>query len=304
MITLLSGGTGTPKLLQGLARVVAEEDISVIVNTAEDEWLPHGYLSPDVDTVVYTLAGMVDDATWHGRRDDTYHGHEELRRLGSGEYLRIGDLDRALHIWRGEQMKAGMRLSEVTGEHCQRLGVKARVIPMSDAPVETVIETAAGEMGLHEFWVKNRGRPEVTGIRFKGLDVAVACEEAVDAVKGAERIIIGPSNPVTSIHPIVSIGEIGEALRKNRDRIVAVSPIVGGSAFSGPAEKLMKAFGIEVSAAGVADHYSPFVSSLVVDSSEKIAGRVGDVRIIKTNTYLDSLERREALARFLLEMEL
>ncbi|MFQ5800663.1 MAG: 2-phospho-L-lactate transferase [Candidatus Hydrothermarchaeales archaeon] len=304
MITVLSGGTGTPKLIQGLAKIVAEEDLAVVVNTAEDHWLTHGYFSPDVDTVVYTLAGIIDDTTWHGIKRDTYHTHETLKRVGSTVYLKIGDRDRALHIWRGEKMKAGASLSQVTREHCRVLGVKAEVIPMSDDMVETVIKTEEGEMDLHEFWVKKRGEPEVEGVRFEGLQKAKACAEAVDAIEEAQRVVIGPSNPITSVYPIISLRGIKEALKRNRKKVIGVSPLIGGSAFSGPAEKLMRAFGVEVSGRGVASFYNEVLSYFVVDSSENVGGLQGNVNILKTDILMDNLEKRKALAEFILGVKI
>jgi len=299
MITLLSGGTGTPKLIQGMLRVVKPSELAVVVNTAEDKWLSHGYFSPDIDTVVYTLAGLVDEATWHGIKGDTCRTHEALKMLGGSEYLRIGDRDRATHIWRGEQLRAGKTLSEITRQQCDTFGIEAEVIPMSNDPVETVIDTEAGEMDLHEFWVKNKGEPFVKGVRFKGIERAGACPEAVEAVECADRVIIGPSNPVTSIHPIISLKEMRGVLSKEAGKVVAVSPIVGQSAFSGPAEKLMRAFDIAVSVKGVADFYRGLTSSLVVDTSEK-QGDLNGVNHLKADIVLDSLERRKVLAEFLL----
>jgi len=303
LIAVLSGGTGTPKLLQGLKELLPQDELAVIVNTAEDRWLPHGYFSPDIDTVIYTLAGVVDDTRWHGIEHDTYVTHETLKRLGSKEYLHIGDRDRAVHIWRGEWMREGARLSEVTGMQCRVFGVEAKVLPMSDDAVATIIGTAQGEMDLHEFWVKRRGEPEVLEVRFRGLGSARACGEAVDVLEKAERIIIGPSNPVTSIHPIISLPGINSALRAARNKVMAVSPLIGSRAFSGPAVKLMRAFGMEASAESLAAFYSSIASHLVVDNSEDELGQRA-MRVHKTNIAMPSMERRVELARFLLEMEI
>jgi LPPG:FO 2-phospho-L-lactate transferase len=303
MITVLSGGTGTPKLIQGLLAHMNQKDLSVVMNTAEDHWLPHGYFSPDVDTVVYTLAGIVDDSTWHGIRGDTHFTHETLKTLDSSEYLRIGDRDRALHIWRGELIKAGVSLSNITKKHCKVLGVEADVIPMSNDRVETVIETETGEMDLHEFWVKNQGEPSVNAVHIKASDGTSASKEAVTAIQKAKRIVIGPSNPVTSIYPILSFPETLNALKQNEGKVICVSPIIGESAFSGPAEKLMKAFGIEVSAKGIANFYKDVASHLIVDSSENIPDLPG-LKIHKTDIIMDTLEKRKALANYVLSVKL
>jgi LPPG:FO 2-phospho-L-lactate transferase len=270
MITILSGGTGTPKLIQGMSKIVRGGELSIIVNTAEDHWLAHGFISPDVDTVVYTLAGIVDDTRWHGIKGDTYHTHVELVKLGSSEYLRIGDLDRAIHIWRGELLKKGEKLSRIIERFCQSLKVKASVMPMSDNTVKSIIECKEGEMDLHEFWVKRGGKPKVNGVRYSGLKEAKALHEAVNSIEKAEKVIIGPSNPVTSIYPIIGFEDMREALIKNRAKVIAVSPIIGNNAFSGPAEKMMKAAGIEVSVKGIAGFYKEMISHLIVDRCERL----------------------------------
>jgi LPPG:FO 2-phospho-L-lactate transferase len=303
MITLLSGGTGTPKLIQGLLTHLDQKNLSVVVNTAEDHWLPHGYFSPDVDTVVYTISGIVDDETWHGRKEDTHFTHETLTTLDSSEYLRIGDQDRALHIWRGELIKAGVSLLDITKKHCKAIGVKADVIPMSNGRVESVIVTPQGELDLHEFWVKKRGEPIVEAVYIKSSNGALPCEDALDAIQNAERIVIGPSNPVTSIYPIISFSEILSALKKNKEKVICISPILGDSAFSGPAEKLMRAFGIEVSIRGIAEFYGDVASHLIVDSSEEISDIPG-LNIHKTDVLMDSLEKRKALAKYVLSVAL
>ena len=299
MITVLSGGTGTPKLIQGLLKVVDEKDLSVIVNTAEDHWLPHGYFSPDIDTVVYTVAGIVDDCTWHGIKGDTHITHDVLRSLGSDEYLRIGDRDRATHIWRGELMRDGKTLSEVTRMQCKALGVESNVLPMSDDRVETVIETPQGALDLHEFWVKNRGEPNVNKVYFNRDSSADACSDAAIAIRDADRIVIGPSNPVTSIHPIISLPQIDRLLRKHRDKTIAVSPLVGGSAFSGSAEKLMRAFDIDVSISGIAKFYRDYAAHLIVDTSEKTQ-QVDGVNIHKTGIVMNCLDDKKSLAEYVL----
>lgn len=303
MITILSGGTGTPKLIQGISKIVRGGELNVIVNTAEDHWLAHGFISPDVDTVVYTLAGIVDDTAWHGIKADTYHTHVELVKLGSSEYLRIGDQDRALHIWRGELLKNGEKLSRIIERHTQALKVKASVMPMSDDSVKSIIECKEGEMDLHEFWVKRGGEPDVTCVSYNGLKEAKALDESIKSIEKAEKIIIGPSNPVTSIYPIIALEDMREALIKNRAKVIAVSPIIGNSAFSGPAEKLMKASGIEVSVKGIAGFYKEMISQLIVDRCERLDS-IREIEIHKTDILLENLEKRAALAKYIMDLRL
>ncbi len=185
MIAVLSGGTGTPKLLQGLKEVIQKEDqIAVIANTAEDRWLPHGYFSPDVDTVLYTFANLIDDKLWHGIKGDSFYTHEALLNIGYDEFLKIGDRDRAIHIARGELLKS-MKLCRAIDVQRQALGVNARVIPMSDDAIETIIKTPRGAMRFHEFWVKNKGKPRVLDVYYRGIEKAHACEKAVRAIEKA-----------------------------------------------------------------------------------------------------------------------
>jgi LPPG:FO 2-phospho-L-lactate transferase len=301
MITILSGGTGTPKLIQGMSKIVRGGELSIIVNTAEDHWLAHGFISPDVDTVVYTLAGIVDDTRWHGIKGDTYHTHVELVKLGSSEYLRIGDLDRAIHIWRGELLKKGEKLSRIIERFCQSLKVKASVMPMSDNTVKSIIECKEGEMDLHEFWVKRGGKPNVNGVRYSGLKEAKALHEAVNSIEKAEKVIIGPSNPVTSIYPIIGFEDMREALIKNRAKVIAVSPIIGNNAFSGPAEKMMKAAGIEGSVKGIAGFYKEMISHLIVDRCERFDS-MREIEIHKTDILLNNMKKRVALAKYITDI--
>ena len=218
MITVLSGGTGTPKLLQGLKEIVQNNELTVIVNTAEDKWLSHGYFSPDVDTVLYTLAGIVDDSCWHGIKGDTFKTHEALNKLGDNEKLKIGDSDRATHIQRGSLMKSGLCLSDVIDIQRKALGITAKVVPMTDDRVETVVKTPEKNMEFHEFWVYNKGEPTVIDVDYKGISEASPSKGAVKAIKEAEKIIIGPSNPITSILPILSLKGITKEIKKKMHR--------------------------------------------------------------------------------------
>lgn len=298
MIVLLSGGTGTPKLLQGLLRILPAEDICVIVNTAEDSWLPHGYFSPDVDTVLYTFAGIIDDEVWHGIKDDSFYTHKSLLELGYDEILKIGDRDRATHIYRGILMRQGHSLSRAIEELRLALGVKGRVYPMSDDPVKTVISTPEKDMDLHEFWVENKGSPEITGIKIEGALKARPCLKALEAIESADGIIIGPSNPVSSILPIISIPGIKRALRSRNNRI-AVSPIIGNKPVSGPADKFMRALGVEPTPRGVAELYEGLIDYIVIDSDDE-KFEIDGVKILKTDILMNSSRRKKALAEFVL----
>ncbi|MDH5443325.1 MAG: 2-phospho-L-lactate transferase [Hadesarchaea archaeon] len=269
MLTVLSGGTGTPKLLQGLARLVGMGKISVIVNTAEDVEVSGLKVTPDLDTVMYTLAGIVNEETWYGIRGDTFTCHEMLKQLGEPELLRIGDRDRAVKLRRTLGLKQGKPLSEVTQELCEQLGVRASVLPMSDDRVQTRVDTEAGTMQFHEFWVRRRAADKVKDVSFEGVEEAKPAPGVLEAIKTAKAIIIGPSNPVTSIGPILAIEDIREEIIRNRERVVAVSPIVGSAAVSGPAGELMRGLGYRVNPLGVAKMYRGIIGTLVLDWSDR-----------------------------------
>ncbi|MFQ5974722.1 MAG: 2-phospho-L-lactate transferase [Candidatus Hydrothermarchaeales archaeon] len=308
MITILSGGTGTPKLLQGIKEVVNNEDITVIVNTAEDKWLSHGYFSPDIDTVLYTLADKIDDSYWYGIKGDTFKTHETLRKLGYNEVFKIGDMDRAVHIQRGKLIKDGLSLSEAIDIQRKALGVKARVMPMTDARVETVVKTLKKDMDFHEFWVANKGELEVLDVNYKGISKALPFNGAIGAIKKADRIIIGPSNPITSILPILSLKGMPQELKRKKNRCIAVSPIIGDRPLSGPAGKLMTAKGYGTNSVNVAKIYKGLITKFVIDNLEKdsILEQINKLEIecLKTNTIMDSLEDKIKLAKFLIKLNL
>jgi len=301
MLTVLSGGTGTPKLLQGLARLVGKEKLSVIVNTAEDVEVSGLNVSPDLDTVMYTLAGVVNEETWYGIRGDTFACHDMLGRLGEPELLRIGDRDRAVKLRRTLELKREKPLSEVTRELCEQLGVRARVLPMSDDRIQTRVDTEAGTLSFHEFWVRRRAADKVRDVSFEGAEEAKPAPGVLEAIKTAKAIIIGPSNPVTSIGPILAIEDIREEIIRNRERVVAVSPIVGNSAVSGPAGELMRGLGYRVSSLGVAKMYRGIIGTLVLDWSDR--GRARAVEEFGINTAFADLLMPNVASRVRLARE-
>jgi len=309
MVLFLSGGTGTPKLIQGANEVLNQDEISVIVNVAENLWLSHGYLAPDVDTVVYALAGIVNGEVWHGIKGDTFYAHESLKKLNAGEFLKIGDKDRAVHIWRGELLKQGLTLEEITKKQCEFFGVSSNVIPATNDKIETIItineHKKEKEVNLHEFLVKYN-KNSVNDIKFRGMESASACKKAVERIEKEDRIIIGPSNCITSISPIIFIKEIGRVLRKNKEKVVAISPIERAKPFSGPLANFMKAKGMESSIFGVASLYQDFVSKFIVGESEreqeiKRVEKLG-IEVIRTNIAMPNLERRKELAELVLNL--
>lgn len=269
-LIVLSGGTGTPKLLVGLKKVLHPSELTVVANTADDLWVSGNLVSPDLDSVLYTLAGMIDRNKWWGIENDSFEAHDFLSRLGHQEVLALGDIDRAVHIFRSELLREGLTLSMATERLCRALEIEEKVLPMTDDPVSTVISTPEGEMHLQEFWVGRGGHPEVTGIRYSGIEDALPALEFLAALERAdeagEPVLIGPSNPVSSIGPILALRGVRDLLNegkrkkeregekgKKKIRVVAISPLVGGKPLSGPAAAFMRAWGYPVTDQGVAD---------------------------------------------------
>jgi LPPG:FO 2-phospho-L-lactate transferase len=233
--------------------------VTVVANTADDLWISGNLVSPDLDSVVYTLAGMIDREKWWGIEGDSFKTHEFLKSLGRRELLALGDLDRAVHIFRSDLLREGLSLSEATQSLCMALKVEERVVPMTDDPVSTLISTPEGEMDLQEFWVGRSGRPEVTGVRYRGIEEARPSPGFIAALERAaeegEPVLIGPSNPVSSIGPILALRGVRDLLGCGEGEIpvVAVSPLVGGRPVSGPAAKFMQAWGYPVTDHAVAE---------------------------------------------------
>ncbi len=297
---VLSGGTGTPKLLQGLRRLLPDEEITVIVNTAEDITVSGNLVTPDIDTVLYLFSGLLDDAKWWGVNNDTFHTHEMLKEMGIKERLMIGDKDRATHIFRSELMREGASLTEAISQLSMALRIKARVLPMCDKKVDTMINTPQGQMHFQDFWVGARGEPEVLDVNIRGIENAKTTREVMEALGSGDNVIIGPSNPITSIGPILSLKEIRGIL--SWKKVIAVSPIIGNAPVSGPAGKLMKARGFPVSSKGVAECYGDILDMMVIDRKDTADEKDFLVKTVKCDTMMTSVEKSEALARRVLEL--
>ncbi|BDZ70384.1 2-phospho-L-lactate transferase [Methanobacterium petrolearium] len=297
MISVLSGGTGTPKLLQGMVQVMDPEDITVIVNTVENDYFSGVYVAPDVDTVMYTLAGIINEDTWYGVKNDSFITHDRLKEIGCPETLRIGDRDRALKIQKTLLMEKEP-LSKAIDIQRKELGIKSRIIPMSDQESHITITTEAGEMEFHEFLVENQGKPEVQDISYQNVDPAPGI---IESIKNSDMVIIGPSNPITSIGPIISDKNVRKALQNVY--VAAISPIVGYQPVSGPAAKFMDAMGHEISSLGVASIYKDFLDKFIidledVDSQEEIEKLISKVMI--TQTIMRNMTDKINLARCIL----
>ena len=263
MITFLSGGTGTPKLLRGMQELLDEQEIAVVVNTAEDMWLSGNHLSPDIDTVMYLFADILDTGRWWGIRDDTYITHDLLARLGVEEFIAVGDQDRAVHVARGEMLRSGMRLTEATAALCTKLDVLATVLPMTVSVVTTYVKTRRGEMHFPEYWVKHRGDVAIEGVVRRYRQPPVATGEVIGAIEASDAVVIGPANPASSILPILDCEGMRRLLLDTF--VVAVSPFRGDVLPDPKDAALMYAAGEKPTSPGVFRLYGDIVDVFVQD---------------------------------------
>lgn len=304
MITALAGGVGAARFLTGLVRLVDERSLSIIVNTGDDIELFGLHISPDMDTVAYTLAGIVDEEKGWGIRGDTFHCLEALKRFNQDVWFVLGDRDLATHIFRTKLLKMGLSLTEVTSEVTRALGLNAAFLPMSDDKFETRIVTSNGSIHFQEYLVKRGARDEVFGVEFIGADNAKPAAGVIEAIMGAELVIICPSNPIVSIGTILAVKGVREALRQTTARKVAISPIVAGAPIKGPAGKLLKGLGLEVSAYSVARLYVDFLDKLILDNADSAEkGKIENlgIKVIVANTLMRTLEDKVQLAKIVLE---
>jgi len=303
LIAALAGGVGAARFLTGLTRLVREEDLSVIVNTGDDIELFGLHISPDVDIVAYTLAGIVDEEKGWGIRDDTFQCLEMLKKHGLDTWFGLGDRDIATHIYRTDRLKQGFTLTQITDEVCRSLGLKVKILPMSNDKFETRVTTSDGSMHFEEYFVKKQAKDEVLGVEFVGAATAKPSPGVLDAILSAEVVIVCPSNPIVSIGTILAVDGVRDALRRTSARVVGVSPIVAGLPIKGPADKILRGLGVEVSAFGVAKLYSDFLDTFVLDAAdvslkERIEKLGLEVKV--TNTLMNSFERKVDLARVVL----
>jgi LPPG:FO 2-phospho-L-lactate transferase len=305
MIAVLAGGVGAAKFLQGLVEVVAPGDITIISNTGDDIDLHGLHISPDIDIVAYTLAGISHAEQGWGIQGDTFHTLEMLGRYGHPTWFNLGDYDMATHIHRSGRLRNGWPLSAVTEEIRRALGVIPRILPVTDQRMETKIVTDAGVLHFQEYLVQHRMEPAVRGVIYDGIEVAVPAPGVCEALRAADGIIISPSNPIASIGTILSVPGMRGTLASRRGRLVAVSPIVQGATLKGPADKLMLALGYEASALGVARYYAPLLDGFVLDVLDRPLQepiqRLGiDVRV--TDTIMRGPLERRALAEIVVQM--
>lgn len=304
MITILAGGTGSIKLVRGLSSLT--KDFSVVCNVGDNIWLHGLYICPDIDTIVYGLANILDVERGWGVRHDSFEFLRSIELLGGESWFRIGDKDLATHIVRTNMLKDGKSLSDVTQLICGRFGVNTKVIPVTDNHMETGIVTENGEMHLQEFWVKHNAGMEIKGIVYSGANKARPTLQALDAIKSSSMVIIAPANPVSSIAPMLAIKGIRDILTKVKSKCVAISPIIGNRPVSGPAAKYMQALGIEVSPYGVAKFYSDIISRFVIHlSDQQYSSRIEDlgIKVYSTNIIMKDRNDESRLASYLLGLQ-
>ena len=298
MIAVLSGGTGTPKLLQGIKEIVDPKDLTIIVNTVENNYFSGVYVSADIDTVLYTMADMINDELWYGVKNDTFVTNERLAELSSPELLRIGDIDRATKIQKTLLMQ-NHSLEESVDIQRRHMGIDSKIIPMSNEQSDIKIITDIGELEFHDYLIKHQCQPEVEDVIFSNVSPA---DGVIDTIKNSDIVIIGPSNPITSILPILSLEGVKDALKETY--VAAVSPIIGNDSVSGPASNFMKALGIEVSSIGVAELYKDFLDVIVIDEKdENLKDTIGEIinKVIITNTIMNSSDVKIDLAKKILD---
>ncbi|MGQ9832529.1 MAG: 2-phospho-L-lactate transferase [Candidatus Villigracilaceae bacterium] len=299
----LAGGVGGAKLAHGLAQILPPEDLTIIVNTGDDFEHWGLYISPDLDTVCYTLAGLANPETGWGRSGETFHALEEIGRLGAPTWFRLGDRDLATHLERTRRLKEGQPLSQITRAFCQAWGIQHTVLPMSDQPVRTIVDTIEyGELPFQEYFVKHQCQPRVKGFRFAGIEAAWPAAEARQAVRSADEIVLFPYNPWVRIDPILRV------LFPNSYPpipIIAVSPIIGGKTVKGPAAKMFAELGIQPSALAVAEHYRGLLTGFVLDNIDAaFAPRLQAIGLQTciTNTLMKTESDRRALAQDVLNL--
>ena len=300
MITVLSGGTGGAKLVEGLAAVIDPADLTIICNTGDD-CIFHGlYVSPDIDTIIYTLAGLIDREKGWGVNGDTFAVLQQLRALGEDAWFNLCDKDLATHIFRTRLLGQGQKLSQIVDHIRRARGIESTILPMSDDRVETRVTTPQGEVSFQEFFVKQRWAPEVLAVRFAGAERSQPAPGVFDTIGNAEAIIVAPSNPVTSIGPILAVPGIRAALKETSAQIIGVSPVTGTTPFSGPADKLMLAAGGEPSPLGVARSYNDFLDAFLIAEEDRESAKQIEswhIHAIPTNIRMPTAADKQRLAR-------
>ena len=304
-ITLLSGGTGTPKLLIGLREIIKDEMLTIIGNTGDDDDFFGLHISPDIDSLIYLFSNQLDLEKFWGVKDETFNTLQQLRKLKEETWFQLGDKDLALHLTRNRLLSAGYTLTEAVMEICSKLGIKAKILPMSNDLVKTVMVNEKNEkLSFQEYTVKFRENINVKEVHYEGSEKATANKSVIQAIIDSQVVIIGPSNPITSIGPMLALPELRKALVESQAKIIAVSPLKIGKAFSGPAARLLEELDFEASAIGIAKMYKDFLDVLIISESDSILTKnIQDlgVKVICTNISLKTKNEQMNLAKIILE---
>ena len=304
-VLALAGGVGGAKLALGLARILPPDKLAIVVNTGDDESFYGLHVSPDLDTVMYTLAGLSNTDTGWGLAGDTFQALDMLGRYGTDTWFNLGDRDLATHIHRTELLRQGATLSEVTAELCSRVGIEHRIAPMSDQPVRTFLATQSGDLAMQDYFVRQRSEPQVTGVKYVGSEAASPSPVLRSAMEQANLLVLCPSNPYLSVGPILAIPGVREGLESFGGFRVAVSPIVGGSALRGPAAKMMGELGNDASCAGVARQYMGITDAfLIAHQDSRLASEIKGmgIKAVPASIIMETEADKVALAEIIMDM--
>jgi len=302
LITILAGGSGSVKMVRGFAS--QRTDINVVTNVGDNYWLYGMYICPDIDTITYGLADLLDHDKGWGIKKDTFGFLRQMEIFGEETWFRIGDRDTATHLTRTNMLKNGKSLSYITKWMAEKFSIEIKILPVTDNTMETRIITDKGDMHLQEFWVKHRGLDEVKGIEYQGADKVRPNPDAMNAIHDSSLIVIAPGNPLTSIGPMLAIKGIRKELAKKKNKVVAISPIIGNSAISGPTGKYMEAAGIEVSALGVAKMYADVCSNIIIDTKDRMQTKKIEslnINVHDTKIRMTNKQSEDALAASILK---
>jgi LPPG:FO 2-phospho-L-lactate transferase len=300
LITVLAGGTGSVKIVRGFASEPGE-DLTIVSNVGDNIWLHGLYICPDLDTVLYGLAGILSEKGW-GIKDDSFSFLDQMEKLQQDVWFKLGDRDIATHLLRTALIKQGRNLTEITDWMTKKFSVPEKIFPATDSQLETIIVTDQGPMHIQEFWVKHHGNPKVRDICYNGAENSTANPDLLNSLKNSELIVIAPANPISSINPIMKVREIGEVLTRLRKKVIAVSPLIGERAISGPAVKYMKAMNLTDSPLGVAAFYSDMVGSFIIDSHDStMSSKISclDMNVFQTDIIMKDSRDEKRLSSFI-----
>ena len=304
---VLAGGVGAAKFIEGLANVIDPALLKIVINTSDDIELYGLQICPDIDIITYTLAGIVDKEKGWGFQDETFNCLKSLGQFYDFKWFNLGDRDLATHVYRTDLFNKGFSKAEITMRIAEKMGIKSHLIPMTNENVQTIITTDSEEMHFEEFFIRYKSRPRILDIKFQGIDKAKPVKGVLDYIEHAERVIICPSNPVVSIGTILTIPGIRKTLKDIKQKVIAISPIIEGATVKGPADKMMKYLGLEVSCVGVAHYYKDIIGHFIIDNKDCALRPI--IKEMNINTYcfdtlMVSKEKKKELARFTINLEI